>query len=30
LLIAQALREPLKLLTHDAVVARYHRDILLI
>ena len=30
LLVAQALTEPMKLLTHDAVVARYHPDILLV
>ena len=30
LLIAQALMEPLKLLTHDVVIARYHPDILLV
>ena len=29
LLVAQALTEPMKLLTHDAVIARYHPDILL-
>lgn len=30
LLVAQALTEPMKLVTHDAVVARYHPDILLV
>jgi PIN domain nuclease of toxin-antitoxin system len=30
LLVAQALTEPMKLLTHDVVIARYHPDILLI
>lgn len=30
LLVAQALTEPMKLLTHDAVIARYHSDILLV
>ena len=30
LLVAQALTEPMKLLTHDVVVARYHPDILLV
>jgi PIN domain nuclease of toxin-antitoxin system len=30
LLIAQAVTEPMKLLTHDSVIARYHPDILLI
>ena len=30
LLVAQALTEPMKLLTHDAMLARYHPDILLV
>lgn len=30
MLVAQALAEPMKLLTHDPVVARYHSDILLV
>ena len=30
LLVAQALTEPMKLLTHDAMLARYHADILLV
>jgi PIN domain nuclease of toxin-antitoxin system len=30
LLVAQALGEPMKLLTHDARVAQYHPDILLV
>jgi PIN domain nuclease of toxin-antitoxin system len=30
LLVAQALTEPMKLLTRDRVIARYHPDILLI
>lgn len=30
LLVAQALSEPMKLITHDPVVARYHPDILLV
>ena len=30
LLVAQALTEPMKLLTHDAVIAQYHPDILLV
>ena len=30
LLIAQALAEPMKLLTHDAMIAKYHPDILLV
>ncbi len=30
MLVAQALTEPMKLLTHDAVIARYHPEIMLI
>ncbi len=30
LLVAQALTEPMKLLTHDAMIAQYHSDILLV
>ena len=30
MLVAQALAEPMKLLTHDSMIARYHPDILLV
>jgi hypothetical protein len=30
MLLAQALTEPMKLLTHDAKIAQFHSDILLV